>query len=264
MKDIKSNLVAEGGTELERGMDVWDYLDSGAGEEFEQWAMNAGANLTDKYVPDLICNIDTNGDLHQKVWAWIKDNRAIGQSRCVRPRDYHVHETKMVCGMPRTVGYSDETTHYAQWDQPQEMLRELIGGREAFEKMRMQYERSVCRLIIYPPGTCSPYHVDSMQNWRDANKDINPHLVCWEERTEKGLTDEESKKLSQTDIGPLRRRILQITPWHWGHIVQLKNTVISEWTPGDVWDSAPAVWHLVANVGVMPRISVTITGVETV
>ena len=130
-----------------------------------------------------------------------------------------------------------------------------------FKKIGILRHRSNCRLMIQTPGSIIPWHSDTMQRWRQANEDINPHLVMTTEFGDNNLTLEEAKAQSVCDLGLIGRRLIAISDWHWGHIMQFKNTILPGWKSGQVLDSPPCVWHLTANVGVVPRVSLVITGI---
>jgi len=237
-------------------MELSDYLD-GASDEYVDYAREAGADLTEQYHPPLVCNL---GDLHSNFKNWISAKRNDIEQHCVKVQPYHRGETLTGSRLPSTVGYDEHNTKYFMSRDPE--IKLLLGGREGFEKMGMQYEHSLCTLLITPPGSTIPWHSDTMQNWRDQNADINPHLVMAGEKAAHGLTYEQAHAGSQSDIGQVARRIIAVTPWHWGHFIEMKSTFITDWESGDVWNSPPCVWHLTGNAGVTLRISVTVTGVE--
>jgi len=63
------------------------------------------------------------------------------------------------------------------------------------------------------------------------------------------------------DLGPVRRKLLMVSTWHWGQMLQLDNEVKTHWASGDVYDIPIGQWHCSANQGIMPKITVSLTGV---
>lgn len=224
-----------------------DYLD---------YAIHGGCNLTDQYTPRRVYNL---GDIYQPVWDWSCANLDRFVDHSVKTQPYHEGETIKGSGLPGTVGYNEENTYYASAEGDD--LADLIGGDELFEKIGMLRERSNCRLMIMTPGSIIPWHSDTMQRWRQANADINPHLVMTTEFGDKMMSIEEAAAQSVCDLGQIGRRLIAVSPWHWGHIMQFQNTVLTGWASGQVLDSPPCVWHLTANVGIVPRLSMVITGI---
>jgi hypothetical protein len=51
--------------------------------------------------------------------------------------------------------------------------------------------------------------------------------------------------------------------WQWGHYFLLGNHVCHQYRAGDSFRVKPDVWHMTANMGVNPKISMTFTGVDT-
>ena len=51
--------------------------------------------------------------------------------------------------------------------------------------------------------------------------------------------------------------------WQWGHYFLLGNHVCHQYTAGDSYQVKPNVWHMTANMGVNPKISLTFTGIDT-
>jgi hypothetical protein len=53
-----------------------------------------------------------------------------------------------------------------------------------------------------------------------------------------------------------------VSTWHWGQMLQLDNEVKTHWASGDVYDIPIGQWHCSANQGIMPKITVSLTGVS--
>jgi len=242
-------------------MNLWDYIENGSGQKWLDYTQNGLS--TGHHQIEHITNL---GNLYPTVYEYMLDNRDICQEHCVKLQDYHYGETIKGSGLPATVGYDENNTYHANWGvlgTSNNDIKALIGGKEAFEKIGMQWDNCLCRLLVMPPGSIIPWHSDTMQGWRDRNAHINPHLVMASEFTEKNMTAAEARANSKCDLGLIGRRIIAVSDWHIGHIIQMKETFVTNWKSGDVWDSPPCVWHLTANAGIKLRISITVTGVLT-
>jgi hypothetical protein len=88
-------------------------------------------------------------------------------------------------------------------------------------------------LLCYNPGNILPVHKDGFEGWR--------------------------KMFNKPDINPYRYSVM-ISPWDWGHYLQLHDQMITNWNPGDTWVVPHDVWHCSGNGGVMPKVTLTVTG----
>lgn len=228
--------------------------------EYDQIAASAGAFDADQklYIPEMYTFI---GFLLPRFDAWLERNRGKLEPYTVRVQDYHRGYARIGNALPATVGYDEQNTYHMVYDGDD--LQQLLGGDVAIRKMGLQPQRLMYRLQIQPPGSVIPWHVDSMQKWRDQNEDIHPQLYTPETADTHGaMTLEEAKAYSKTDEGLIGRRIVQISTWEIGHVIQMGHSFVPPWSSGMVFDSPPGLWHLTANVGIWPRISIIVTGLE--
>ena len=58
----------------------------------------------------------------------------------------------------------------------------------------------------------------------------------------------------------VHRYFVAISPWSWGHFLQVHDNMISHWTPGDVIEIPNEVFHLSANFGIETKLTLTVTG----
>ena len=87
-----------------------------------------------------------------------------------------------------------------------------------------------------PPGTINPWHHDTYQGILKKNKD------------------------PANSIKNLRRVLVFLEHWHWGHFLEIGNEVISHWKPGDAYTWPSSRYHLACNSGIKKRYILTITG----
>ena len=55
---------------------------------------------------------------------------------------------------------------------------------------------------------------------------------------------------------------MAVSDWDWGHVLQIHDNIISNWTAGDTYVIPPDVFHTSANFGIAPKYTLTITGVK--
>ena len=87
-----------------------------------------------------------------------------------------------------------------------------------------------------PPGTINPWHYDTYQGI--LKKNLNPKY----------------------SIKTIRRVLVFLEPWHWGHFLEIGNDVISHWKAGDAYTWHSSRYHLACNSGIKKRYVITITG----
>ena len=67
------------------------------------------------------------------------------------------------------------------------------------------------------PGMILPWHVDNLGNWCRNNKHLNPDIDT-----------------QMCDLGPIKRYLVAITDWHWGHVIQFQNSYFPNYKSGEV------------------------------
>lgn len=91
-------------------------------------------------------------------------------------------------------------------------------------------------IIRLKPGNIIPWHYDSYIYYNETNQNSG-------------------KKNPE-------RHIIFPESWHWGHIYQIGNNVISNWKGGDRYSWPNLRYHLAANVGIKDFIMLAVTGVR--
>ena len=51
--------------------------------------------------------------------------------------------------------------------------------------------------------------------------------------------------------------------WHWGHYFAAGNNVMHQWKQGDILELKPKMHHTTCNSGIIPKLTMTITGTIT-
>ena len=132
-------------------------------------------------------------------------------------------------------GYNDYNSRYYQWiDNRDKMPKE-------FQKIKkfsgLDFATVAC--FRQDPGNTNPWHFDT---YSSALKIA-------------GLEDKDLKKI--------KRYLLFLEDWDWGHILQIGNNVLSNWKAGDLYTWDAGLYHLSSNCGISPKWTCQITGVIT-
>ena len=132
-------------------------------------------------------------------------------------------------------GYNDNNSLYCQWIDNRDEMPKVFRKIKKFSGL--DFATIAC--MKQEPGNTNPWHFD---NYLGALKRAN---------------------LEYKDIKKIRRYLLFLEDWDWGHILQVGNNVLSNWKAGDLytWDSG--IYHLSANCGISAKWTCQITGVTT-
>ena len=86
----------------------------------------------------------------------------------------------------------------------------------AISKLRDAY----LTVHMNPPGSTNPWHYDTYEGI--LKKNLNP----------------------RNTFKTIKRILIFIEPWHWGHFLQVGNNIISNWKQGDVYSWDADRYHL--------------------
>lgn len=227
-------------------LDPWIYHAEQRGHDFAGFLDQLGVECTTsgKNIPiEPVGNIKVNLD---KFWEYILNNRSSCQEKWFHPRDFLSDSTNYEMQLPNTVGrHQGNTTEYnwGLYHNTNEEVKELIGI-ENLERAGFIPDTVLSRLIVYMPGHGIPWHRDTLDGWSEKFAHLNP------------VADR-----GHCDLGPVRRHLLTVSTWHWGHMLQVGNSVLTHWSSGNVYNIPLGEWHLGANQGILPKITVSLTGV---
>ena len=112
------------------------------------------------------------------------------------------------------------------------------NAHEIFHKVKdaCKLDISNFQVLKQDPGHLQPWHFDT-----------------YVDRVEK-------HKLSENERKKLKRYLIFLEDWHWGHILQVGNNVVSNWSAGDVITWNFGMYHLSSNAGIVPKYTMNITG----
>ena len=137
--------------------------------------------------------------------------------------------------MTYDLGYGESNATEQNWGYHKESqnieLKNLFGIAN-IKKLGINPDTALLRLLKYAPGNCIPLHKDTFHSFRDrAGKD-----------------------------GTIIRFLIAISPWDWGHFIQLHDNVWSNWDTGDGIEIPANVYHVTTNCGISDKITLSITG----
>ena len=95
-------------------------------------------------------------------------------------------------------------------------------------------------ILKQPAGATNPWHYDT-------------HYAVGQKNN---LTEDEISKTT-------KRYLIMLEDWHWGHFVQIGNNVLSQWKAGDIFTWPFGMWHTSANAGIVPKLTMQVTGIVT-
>jgi len=170
---------------------------------------------------------------YQKFLDFANRNRDRAIVKEYKPRPFLTDESMRQAVLSQFIGYDAGNTIETNWGiEPQDdaLLKDLVGD-ENFWRMNLDRETSLVRLLQYNPGHGIPLHTDSYNGFM---KRFGP--------------------------GDITRYFVAVSPWDWGHFLQVHDNMIHHWSPGYALEIKEGVWHLSGNFGIAPKSTLTITG----
>ncbi len=172
------------------------------------------------------CNIKQTPD---KYWWYDDENDAI------------MHSTDNVNSMPihkQAELALKNNTHNKHNSQYFKLANEeLEHWYEPLSKMfpNLQEDKLGISLFVQPPGHTIWSHVDTYSSFIRRTK-------------------------GPADYSVLRRYMVFVRDWDWGHFFHYGNHCFNQWQAGDCWDLKPGIYHGSANAGINPKITIHWSG----
>ena len=165
-------------------------------------------------------------------WAEVNRDKAIFKS--IEPiRPFVSDDSMRQSVMSIWAGYNQHNTQEWNWgvEPEDDHALKLMIGRDAFFDLNLDMEKCMVRLLQYDPGQILSLHTDSYNGFKERFGD-----------------------------GKITRWFVAVTPWDWGHMLQVHDNVISQYESGYAVEIKEGVFHLSANAGINPKYTFTITG----
>jgi len=140
--------------------------------------------------------------------------------------------------MTYDLGYKEHNATEHNWgyhEESQNTTLKRLFGIANIKSLGIDPDTALLRLLKYAPGNSIPLHKDTFHSFRDrfANK------------------------------GKVVRFLVAISPWDWGHFIQLHDNVWSNWSTGDTIEIPANVYHVTTNCGISDKVTLSITGLVT-
>lgn len=225
---------------------LWDFIENRPDLEYEKFAYETGHDLSTEHNPVPLAHLNL---VEQDFIEFMLANQDTCQKKYYEKRPYHSGTNELTMNLPMKLGYNHRNTIEYNWGlygDSNEQLKELLGGRKVFEEqIGIDYDTALLRLLAYLPGQVLPLHLDFLGNWCRDNQHLNPDINA---RT--------------CDLGEIKRYLVMITDWHWGHALQYANSWFPRWKSGEVYDLPMGIYHISANIGIKLKLSCSISGAK--
>ena len=166
---------------------------------------------------------------------FVKENRDKAVVKSWHPRPFLSAMGNEQAINANWIGYNKHNTTETNWGLDSlhnEKLKDILGQNN-FQKLGIDMDRSLVRLLEYLPGQCLPLHSDGLEGFKNLYKQDNP-----------------------------KRFFVAVSDWDWGHVLQVHDNIISNWKAGDTYVIPANVFHASANFGIAPKYTLTITGIQ--
>jgi|10_taG_2_1085330.scaffolds.fasta_scaffold29909_2 hypothetical protein len=113
--------------------------------------------------------------------------------------------------------------------------------------------------ILYDIAEMTGLENYSLALFRQDPGQSNP----WHFDTCRGVVEKYRKQgieLTDKDIKRIKRYLIVLEDWDWGHFLQVGNNVLSQWHAGDVYTWEYGMYHTSCNAGIKPKLTAHITG----
>jgi hypothetical protein len=197
---------------------------------FKKYLADRKVDLTKHLELDKLCTLEIEP---REFEAFANAHRDEATVKWYHPRPFLNNTTNEQAINANWIGYNEHNTTETNWGlegKHNQLLKEMIGTHN-FEAMAMDQDKTLVRLLEYMPGQCLPLHSDGMEGFKN--------LYGGEQPT---------------------RLFVAVSEWDWGHVLQIHDNVISNWSPGDTYIIPPNVFHASTNFGISPKYTLTITG----
>ena len=129
-------------------------------------------------------------------------------------------------------GYHEGNTIHTQYtDSMDELPEEVFKIKDLFN-----LDYSMVAIMKQEPGNFNAWHFDTY------------HTV-----TKRG-------NLSNEDKTKVKRYLICLEDWHWGHFIQIGNSVLAHWKAGQIFSWPYGMYHLTVNAGIKTRWACQVTG----
>ena len=199
-------------------------------DHFQKYLDQRGVSLDDHLELEPSMQLDIP---FAAIIGWAEANLDKAVVKAYEPRPFVPDDSLRQAVMVQHLGYNEHNCTEINWGIEQEDDATLKGllGANFFQQIHMQPTTCMVRLLRYDPGHCIPMHTDSYNGFMER---FGP--------------------------GKIKRYFVAVSPWDWGHFLQVHDNMIHHWKPGYTLEIPNDVFHLSGNCGINPKYTLTITG----
>jgi len=203
---------------------------------------NAFTDYVDTHLADYVepgsIALHTRLNLDPEVWfQWMIDHWSEADKFVYEHNPTKQGSSNSQIKLANEIGYSGANTAKLDWGRSHDAHNDEfihILGQENFNRLGIDSTRVLIRLLCYLPGSFLPLHWDNFESWQTR---------------------------FQSDETPSRFSVL-VNPWSWGQYLQIHSHMISTWSPGDAYEIPYKALHCSGNGGIVPKITLAITGLK--
>jgi hypothetical protein len=199
---------------------------------YQDFLNTIGVDLKKPYT--VASKVSLNLDHAALIDYFITDSK-VKQTKYYMPRPFHPDADMRQATCLMHLGYNEynSTETNIGLDEKDNQTLKAIVGVDNFKKLGLDPDTCLVRLLEYTPGNGIPLHTDSFNAFKN--------------------------KYGQDDRR-ITRYFVAVSPWDWGHILQVHDKVIANWEVGDSYEIPEGIYHLSCNFGIAPKYSLTVTG----
>jgi len=192
---------------------------------------------TEKYINWKQCKVSrsktfANWNLNDIVFPW---ERVTQIDEVSKEDPWNIYTTDLkyqLAYLHRTWGIPKESVEHFMSFQP-DLPEKLKSSIEPFKNFDYSYN-----LLKLTPGRMIVWHFDTY------------------------ATFVKRKRISESSAEIIKRSIVMLTPWSFGHVIQIGGEILHEWVPGDIYTWHSDTWHGAANFGKDDLIVLQVTYIE--
>ena len=163
----------------------------------------------------------------QKYWWWNEKTEEVMHAEdSVNHCPIYEQALQHVADNP----YNEHNTQYFKFAN-----EDLDHWYEPMKALFPQLKKMGVSLFVQPPGHCIPSHVDTYSSFMRRTGEY-------------------------PDYTKLKRYMVFVSDWDWGHFFHYGNHCINQWRGGDLWDLKGGIYHGSANAGITPKITIHWSG----
>lgn len=199
-------------------------------DHFQKYLDDKGISLKDHLELPPVMQLDIP---YKDIIAWAEDNIDKAVVKAYEPRPFVPDDSLRQAVMVQHLGYNKHNCTEINWGievDDDAQLKDFLGD-EFFNEINLNRNTCMVRLLRYDPGHCIPMHTDSYNGFKERFGE-----------------------------GNVKRFFVAVSPWDWGHFLQLHDNMIHHWAPGYTVEVPNDVFHLSGNCGINPKYTLTITG----